>query len=421
MTSRWPVTALWYVSFVAIAIPVQLLRQRGVPSWDSVWAEDGAVFLTDAVALPISSTLLRSYAGYAHGLPRVLAELVVLLPIRWWAAAAAVAAASTAALAGLFAFTASRPWCPSWPRRAVLAGMFLVLPAALFETAANLANIQWYLLAALPLAFIAPFDPPFRAVAAGFVAVVALTAPLAAVFLPFVILGMIRHRDFAHLVPGGTFLAAVAVQLGASLATQSDSIGSGGGILPISFYPTRVVGRLLLGEVTFGHAWKAAAAGVVAVSIAAMAALFGRTRGDACRLRTTLVLFGASVLIFMTPVALRGSGMSHTNASEQRYAIAPMLLLTAAALVPPADSRRRRRSDQLLLIGMALWLIVAVAPSFRASNPRSEAPGWSASLQAAADECEHLGSDAVSVGVAPAPSTRVWAVELPCAALAGDL
>jgi hypothetical protein len=40
------------VASVAAASVASLFRQRGVPSWDSVWAEDGKHFLADAINRP---------------------------------------------------------------------------------------------------------------------------------------------------------------------------------------------------------------------------------------------------------------------------------------------------------------------------------------------------------------------------------
>jgi len=51
----------------------QLLRTPGVPAWNSLSAEDGGIFYTDALNDPLVTTVGRAYEGYLHVVPRLLA------------------------------------------------------------------------------------------------------------------------------------------------------------------------------------------------------------------------------------------------------------------------------------------------------------------------------------------------------------
>src|SRR6266516_3366799 len=57
---------------------IVVLRQPGAGALDTVWAEDGTVFLADAVNRSPLDALATSYAGYYHLLPRLLAQVAVL-------------------------------------------------------------------------------------------------------------------------------------------------------------------------------------------------------------------------------------------------------------------------------------------------------------------------------------------------------
>lgn len=56
-----------------------LLRQTGLRSWSTAWAEDGGVFLTEAWAQG-PAVVLTPYTGYLHLVPRLLAEVAVSPP-----------------------------------------------------------------------------------------------------------------------------------------------------------------------------------------------------------------------------------------------------------------------------------------------------------------------------------------------------
>ena len=68
------------VAAVCIGAVVLLPRIGGIPSWDSVYAEDQGVFLVDALAHPWH--LLVPYGGYEELVPRLIGQLVSYLPLR---------------------------------------------------------------------------------------------------------------------------------------------------------------------------------------------------------------------------------------------------------------------------------------------------------------------------------------------------
>ena len=112
---------------------VLLLRIAERSPVTTIWAEDGTVFLVQALARP--EHLLASYAGYLQLLPRIIGQLVALLPLPDAAAAFAISGAAIASAVALFVFHASAGHIRSgWPR-GLLAAAVLLLPVAPLEIA----------------------------------------------------------------------------------------------------------------------------------------------------------------------------------------------------------------------------------------------------------------------------------------------
>ena len=77
--------AAFGLAFVIGSAALVLLRQPGFASWNTVWAEDGAVYASQALSRPALHTLVTPYAGYVQLTPRLLALPVRVLPVAWFA------------------------------------------------------------------------------------------------------------------------------------------------------------------------------------------------------------------------------------------------------------------------------------------------------------------------------------------------
>src|SRR5260370_39870127 len=90
-----------------------LLRVAHIPVWDLVYAEDNGVFLVGALAHPWAG--LAPFGGYLELAPRILGQIVSLLPLRDAAWGYAVSGALIAAVCALCTYPASdgdlrSPW-----------------------------------------------------------------------------------------------------------------------------------------------------------------------------------------------------------------------------------------------------------------------------------------------------------------------
>src|SRR5260370_17168326 len=120
-----------------------LLRVAHIPVWDLVYAEDNGVFLVGALAHPWH--LLTPFGGYLELVPRILGQIVSLLPLRYAAWVYAVSGALIAAVCALFTYHASEGYIRSPWLRAMLGAALILLPLAPIEMADSGVDSPCYL------------------------------------------------------------------------------------------------------------------------------------------------------------------------------------------------------------------------------------------------------------------------------------
>ena len=154
-----PLGALLFVA----AVVVPLLRERGVPTWDTIWVEDAPVFIEQANASGPFAVLGRGYAGYWQLVTRVLALPTASIPAPYLALYVTVVSALVVALLAAFVYRCTDGWIASAPVRVLVAAMVAVSPAMAIETTATITNLIWPLLAVAPWALRqAPLAPRVR-------------------------------------------------------------------------------------------------------------------------------------------------------------------------------------------------------------------------------------------------------------------
>ena len=113
----------------------------------TLWAEDGAVFLTDALYADAFHTLLRPYGGYLHVVPRLVVEVTTIAaaPARYALVVNALACAVAGGVAALV-YVCSREVTESRLLRSGLAAITVVVPSLPREVLGNTANLHWFFL-----------------------------------------------------------------------------------------------------------------------------------------------------------------------------------------------------------------------------------------------------------------------------------
>lgn len=414
VTARGALLALVAVVVGAVA---SLLRQPGVPAVDTLWGEDGTIFLQQALSTSPWEALQTVYAGYLHVLPRLVTEAVTALPVAVAAPALAVSAATLTAGTALLVYRASAAHLPWRPARAAVAAAVVLLPVAQAEVFNAVANLHW------PLIFVAfwmllwPTRQRWEvALAALVVVLTVLSDPLVLLLTPLAVARYASGRGWrVRLVP--VLFAVAAVLQTVALVTNPTPRE-----FPLelnlvkvaAWYVWHVVAKAAFGSwlpeqvplpvgVLLTLVALALTAGVVAVGVRT------RRRRSTALVSTAVI---ASAVLYAAPVVLSGF-------ATPRYSVAPVLLLyTAAAAVlisalPPAAAGRRR--VPVLWVAVAVVLAVGWTTGFRVDNLRADGPRWSTALDSAAQECSAEQPADVVVPISP----QGWDVTLDCEVVLG--
>jgi hypothetical protein len=394
----WSPSPAVVLGWIAVATVLLLLRQPGHAQWDTLWQEDGGVFLSDAYELPWSTTLVSDYNGYLHLVARLLALPAAAVPVPMAADVVAVLAALTVALLSAYVFWASEALLRTLWARTVLAALVVVLPAAGYEVAVNLANLHWYLDFACLLALARAHRR--RTVLAADLLVVLLAVlsdPLTGLLVPVAAWAAWRGeaRDRAVV---GVYVAALAVQ--AVLGALADSPDPYGPVVLAElgvFYAVRVAGSLLVGDAYLDDGLRHAGAVFVRLALLVVAALmaYGVAAPGASAARRLLVAAcaGLSGVFLAAPLLLRGTGGPITDVTfslnNSRYTLVPVLMLVLAVLVTldrgDAWLRGRRLLDARILV--TLWFAATALTSWSVFTVSTAGPSWDQVLEQARADC----------------------------------
>jgi hypothetical protein len=265
----WLATAL---VLTAVVTMVRAPDRLGAPQF---WAEDAAVFFTQA-ELDGARSIIRPYAGYLLVLPRLVAYAGRFVPVIHVPAFYVLAcfAMLTATIVAACRATRDRP---AWVGPA-LATALLTVPFS-SEIWFALTNLQWIAAAALiaMLGAPPPDRPAARVLLLAAVVLVALTGPFALVLLPCAVLSAWRARDGWHT----TVLGILAVAAAVCVITLANSNRGGMELSLAERLTAFVLGRPAL-----------VAAGSAAVGTLAWGGWVGFRRHD-----TLLLVCGASGLL----------------------------------------------------------------------------------------------------------------------------
>jgi hypothetical protein len=430
-------------------VAIQILRLWPSVPLNSIWAEDGGVWLADAINRGFLDAVTTPYNGYLQTLSRLVAEPVAALPVEWFAAAMAICGAAIVTGCAFLVWHTSAAQIQTPYLRATLAAMVVLIPVAGAETLDNVTNSIWFLMFAgfwLLLWRPATFT---RAVGAGALIFLGAVSNLEMLVLsPLWLLRLIAIRDRRDGVIIAGFAAGVAIQLGLSWNDRNilGETGATGlahtytvaetpfsshwdwGLLPA--YAQRVVPGAIINQRTVGYAWERlgtpfeVAMGVALVVFIALALV---SRGSRVRVFVPLTV-AISIALFLVAGTARGAGSlllwpgGTWNNGLSHYLVVPTLLLLSA-LVVQLDARGSVVAPgawHWLRTGIALFLLFGALVSFRVSDTRGP-PVWSSALQAARSRCIRQEIKKVAVPVAPSlAGFSRFRIPLSCSELNGE-
>jgi hypothetical protein len=398
-----------------VATALQIWRQVSVSAWDTLWAEDGAIFLADSLDPSFFASVFEPHGGYLHLVPRLVGELAGVLPLELAAATFNIASALIVSLLAAFVYVASERKLQARSSRLALATLVALLPAAGSELLGNAANLHFYLIFACFWALV--WRSESRGALAARVAVVLATTlsdPLAVLLAPLAIVNAVGRRSRRALIVPGAFVLGLALQAAAIATAESPqrlTRFDPGDVLPL--YALRVAASLVVGDRFIDDFWFAYGKGF-SYGVLALVAV-GLVVGVALSRRRTR-LFAAvcvaySVLFFVAFLVGRGSAGMRPGTDEAtwhlagaRFTYAPILFL-ATALLAMFDARVHGSSDvrRPLLSAVVLCAVaVLVAANLSFQSERSLGPTWSSELSAGRAKCA-AGASQARLRVAPGP------------------
>jgi hypothetical protein len=401
-----PRLASLVLQFAALAAGAALLLMRisGRPAWDFVNTEDVDVFLAQALAHPWH---LQSYGGYLELVPRLIAQIVSLLPIRFAAVGFAISGALIASGCGLFAYNASAPLISSRWFRVLLGLSVVLLPVAQLEIADNGVNTPFYLVVAL---FWAVLWRPRSWTGASVAAVVAFATvasnPLALLFAPLLAVRaiVVPHRIREHGVTIGWAIGCL-LQVPFIMASHVSRTAH---VVPANSltYLARDVIQPALG---WHLAWQLRAAfgpaGTTLIVGGLLAVILGLAVAPQARpVRVFVVTAVATGLVFAFVAATLSWSPSQpvTLGMEPgaRYSTLPILLIDAALIVSAdAWSRRRGSGSWTVYAAAALVAVLAVGwvSDFRYPVSHNSGPSWALTASTWLRHCQQGPGGSITV------------------------
>ncbi len=412
--------AILVVALLALLTVLGLLRLGWSASLDTVWAEDGPVYLQAALTEGFFHALVTPYAGYLVVVPHLIAEVATLVPLRYAPAAISIVSALFAALSGLAVWVASGGHVRDPYLRGGLALATVFAASAGQEVLDSAAYVPWYMLiGTFWLLFWRPRTLSGALAGGLFVLATGLSTPGVWFFAPVAALRALAIRDARDGIVLGGFALGAAVQVpvvlgqeqGAPLWTSHIWIA----------YLQRVLDGGILGQRLGGNLWEQLGwvflVALCLVLLVGLVIAFARSRPSARWFAA--VAIPTSVAMFFVSVYQRTVGdnifwsAGSSGGTASRYVMVPALLLIGACVVFVDDAvrERRGRGRTLAVAGTVAVLMLAVATSFdmRSWQDRG-AVSWEGSLHAAADKCLAKHEEVAGIATTPYP----FGVQIPC-------
>ncbi|HEY6316699.1 MAG TPA: hypothetical protein VI462_02280 [Acidimicrobiia bacterium] len=409
-------TAGLTVGAVAGLTAAQVFYQGGVPSYRTIWAEDGQIYFYDAAHKGLAS-LATPYSGYLQVLTRLVALPATWVPVTSLAVYLAIAGAVCASLAAVSIYWLADQAIPSRALRVALVIAVALHPVLIVENIANITNMIWVLAFAV---FWALLRRPVTTGAVVLGAAVAFagsaSTSLTVLYLPIAAYALWSRRERGTQIVVGAYGLGLVLQGITYLTTSEPGASSAAPHLP-TLYLARVLGSVAVGDHWAAQLWdsgqRAHLFPFVALVIVLLGVLFAITRGRALIVGTLCLVY--SVVTFVVVLVDRGAVgeqlTSRWNDNATRYDVLGVLFVLAAVFVLLSGTGPARRVRVVLSAVVALQLAVVIGFAYRHDNPRSAGPEWTSGLAAATAACEARHLSEVNVPTSPG---GVFMVQLPC-------
>lgn len=406
------------VSFLLLAVALQLFRAGPSTALNSLWAEDGPVFLGTALTHGFFGSVTMPYAEYLVVLPRLIGEAGAAVPLRDAAVTTNLGASLVVAVSGLAVWFAGAGHIRSLYLRAVLVAL-TVLPPVAGETVASPANVAWHTtFAVFWLLVWRPATTWGACLAALLILLTGLSTPAVFFFVPLVILRALAIRDRRDALIVGAYGLALAIQLPVTALSDEHVSTYYWTSNILTTFLQRVVAGSVLGLELGGSAWVDWGwTFLIAIAVALTVYLVVlMLRASSGRLFAAIAIATSFVMFFLSAYS-RALGNAMTwppgihNNTGGRYVLVPVLLLLSGVLALLDSRSRSSRGGAIAAIATAAVLVTSIVTSFDVNAaPDRGGPPWDQSVRTAAAKCQTEGLAEVPVFTAP----EGWSMGVSC-------
>jgi hypothetical protein len=412
----------------ALAVVVEISRIGWSASLESLWAEDGPIFLQGAVTHSFFDAVTTEYAGYLVVVPRLIGEAASALPLQDAPEIVSILAATIAALSGFVVWHASAGHISSPFLRGTLAVLLVLTPVGGLETIDTAAYVAWYMLFACFWILLWRPRTMAAAVLGGvFVAVTALSSPGVWFFVPVALLRLLAARDRRDLAILAGYFGGGLVQMAAVASSSYEGPQTQWTANIWTVLLQRVVDGAAFGLRLGGRAWVELGWPFLIVLLLAMTIglAIGLARSDGSVRYLAALALPIAVLMFVvsiyqravaTPMLWPGDAW---NGSAGRYSLVPAMLVVSVILgIVDRSWQGRSWRDRGSWPGLAVAavLLISMLVSLPARESVRGTPPWEAALDSAANSCSEDAASSATLPISP-PG---WALELPCSAILGS-
>jgi hypothetical protein len=366
-----------FLAVAAVVMGVLVLRRPDALFYPQFWAEDGSVFFKEQMESGFLVAVGIHYAGYLHLVPRVIAGLASVFPLRFAPLCYNfVALCLAAVVCAWFSRGEFRRIVRSDGLRALACVGFACAPTG-WEIVGTVTNLQWYLLWWGYLLWMSPL-PAGRKGRVAFVgawAAIGLSAPGAIALMPFWMVRLVVRRDrgervacLACLVPPLLLVSMVdPSEVGAITEPFAAAELIFRGVRKL--FAWRVVVEALVGETDPVHLAdrmgdSLAYLGFLTVVVGcALLAVYGSVR-----VRTWLVLSAVFVVLYLA-VAVVGRpdhvlkvSLYKMNWGGGRYFFVPLCVVLMGFFAALSVAPRWRK---LLVVPILMVLVFSIVGQFR--------------------------------------------------------
>ena len=386
----------------------------------TVWAEDGTIFLNDAISGAPAEHLFTGYAGYLQLLPRVVADAVIqTVGIADAGIAINLASCMIVGLGASLVYWCARDVVGLRLLRLVLCSITVLAPLAPLELLGNAANLHWFFI--WVVLWILLYRPRTR-IGAWLLAIVTLVGAMSEIQLLVLVPLLLVNRKGHNVWPPriGLVVGLVAQIITTVLSPRVAHSGGLGGALRAyigqvalpNFAANRQVMTAALGEQAL--AWE-----VIAIAPFLLAALICLRWGSPLQRITALYLVPGSFVIWVVDSYLNGYGGSPTHNAPFvfiRYAVIPsMLLLASIVLAAQVLVSRQAPLARIGAVAVAALVVMMAVQYIPTETNRSGGPTWASAIAAAQSSCESsVSATHQFVVTAPHTKTALWTFPISC-------